>query len=198
MAVVALLGGLVVFNKVQKQSLPQSQGSNNLYGKVDSKVTLTEYVDFQCEACYAYYPTVKELKEKYKDQVKFQVKHMPIGTSHQFARIAASYAEAAAAQGKFYEMHDKIYEGQKQWEVSSDPTTYFNQYAMDLALDMEKLASDQSSDATKAIINADLEAAKEIGATGTPTFILNGEKLEQPDNTVEAFSALIDQALKNE
>ena len=100
--VVVIFGGLVMLNKANQASLPQSDGSNNIYGNVDSKVTLTEFVDFQCEACYAYYPTVKEVKEKYKDTVKFQVRHFPISNSHKFARIAASYAEGAAKQGKFW------------------------------------------------------------------------------------------------
>ena len=65
--VVVIFGGLVMLNKANQANLPQSDGSNNIYGNVDSKVTLTEFVDFQCEACYAYYPTVKEVKEKYKD-----------------------------------------------------------------------------------------------------------------------------------
>ena len=71
-------------------------GSSNVYGNPDSKVTLTEYVDFQCEACYAFYPTVKEVKEKYKDTVKFEIKYFPISSSHSNALAAAAAAQAAA------------------------------------------------------------------------------------------------------
>ena len=193
--VVLIFGGLVMLNKANQANLPQSNGSNNVYGKTDSKVTLTEFVDFQCEACYAYYPTVKEVKEKYKDRVKFQVRHFPISTSHKFARMAASYAEGAAKQGKFWEMHDKILEGQKQWEVATDPTSIFNGYAEDIGLDMAKLETDRTSDEVKAIIAADLKAVQELGGNGTPTFVLNGKRIEKVDNTVEALSRLLDDAL---
>ena len=192
---ILLFGGLVAINKANQASLPQSNGSNNVYGNVDSKVTLTEFVDFQCEACYAYYPTIKEVKEKYKDTVKFQVRHFPISSMHKFARIAASYAEGAAKQGKFWEMHDKILEGQKQWQVEADPTPTFDGYAKEIGLDMAKLETDRTSDEVRAIIAADLKAVQELGGNGTPTFVLNGKRIEKIDNSVEAFSKLIDDAL---
>lgn len=193
--VVLIFGGLIAMNRINQAKLPKSNGSSNIYGKTDSKVTLTEFVDFQCEACYAYYPTVKELKEKYKDTVKFQVRHFPISSSHKFARIAASYAEGAAKQGKFWEMHDKIFEGQKQWEVTPDPSVSFNEYAKEIGLDMKKLETDRMSDEVSAIINADLDAVKKLGGNGTPTFVLNGKRIEKVDNSVEALSKLIDDAL---
>lgn len=193
--VILLFAGLIAMNRMNQANLPQSNGSNNVYGKTDSKVTLTEFVDFQCEACYAYYPTVKEVKEKYKDRVKFQVRHFPISTSHKFARMAASYAEGAAKQGKFWEMHDKIFEGQKQWEVASDPSTYFNTYAEEIGLDMGRLETERASDEVNAIIKKDLADVKELGGNGTPTFVLNGKRIEKVDNTVEALSKLLDDAL---
>ena len=192
--VVLFLGGLIALNKMNQANLPQSDGSNNVYGNVESKVTLTEFIDFQCEACYAYYPTVKELKEKYKDTVKFEVKNFPISSGHQFARMAAAYGEAAAKQGKFWEMHDKILEGQKIWERGG-ADTYFKQYAEDIGLDMAKLDTDVQDQMTTATINADLKLAKELGVNATPTFFLNGKKVEQPENSVEAFSKLLDNAL---
>lgn len=194
-AVVLLFGGMIALNQANNASLPQSNGSNNVYGSADAKVTLTEFVDFQCEACYAYYPTVKALKEKYEHTVKFQVRHFPIAGSHKFAQMAASYAEAAAMQGKFWEMHDKIFAGQKQWERMADPSETFNGYAEEIGLDIEKLNTDRVSEEVKAIINADFKAAQEAGGQGTPTFVLNGKKIDRIENSVEAFSQLIDEAL---
>lgn len=194
-AVVAIFGGMIALNQTNKANMPQSNGSNNVYGNVESQVTLTEFADFQCEACYAYYPTIKEVKEKYKDTVKFQVRHFPIAGSHKFAQMAASYAEAAAKQDKFWEMHDKIFEGQKQWERMADASVAFNSYAEEIGLDMEKLEADRTSEEVKAIINADFKAAQDAGAQGTPTFVLNGERIERVENTVEAFSKLLDEAL---
>lgn len=194
--VVVTFGGLIGYNQIQKASLPKSNGSTNIYGNKESKVTLTEFVDFQCEACYAFYPTVKEVKEKYKDKVQFQVRHFPIATSHKYARLAAGYAEAAAMQGKFFEMHDKIFEGQKSWEGSSHPEDDFNSYAKEIGLDMTKLQADRNDAKITAIINADLDAVKKLGGNGTPTFVLNGKKIDNPDNSVEAFSKVIDEALQ--
>lgn len=188
--------GLIAFTKTSTSEVT-STGSNNVYGKQDSKVTLTEYVDFQCEACYAFYPTVKEVKELYKDKVKFQIKNFPISSSHPYARMAASYAESAARQGKFFEMHDMIFEGQPVWSKNRDPATILDRYAQDLGLDMTKLKEDVKSKEVNAVINADLAEVKKLGGDGTPTFALNGKKIENPENTVEAFSKVLDEALKS-
>lgn len=171
-------------------------GSSNVYGNVDSKVTLTEYVDFQCEACYAFYPRVKEVKEKYKDTVKFEIKYFPISSSHSNALVAAAVAQAAAKQGKFFEMHDMLFERQKSWENSTtDRNSVFESYAKEIGLDIEKYNQDLASAETKAIINADLAEVKKLGGDGTPTFALNGKKIENPANTVEAISKVLDDAL---
>ena len=170
-------------------------GSSNVYGNLNSKVTLTEYVDFQCEACYAFYPTVKEVKEKYKDTVKFEIKYFPISSSHSNALAAAAAAQAAAKQGKFFEMHDMLFERQKSWEnMSTERTATFESYAKEIGLDIAQYNTDLASAETKAIINADLAEVKKLGGDGTPTFALNGKKIENPANTVEAISRVLDDA----
>lgn len=197
--IVAGLFGLLTLTQKDKNtsnnSASSTQGSQHFYGKADSPVTVTEFVDFQCEACYAYYPFVKEVKEKYKDRVRFQIRHFPITASHQFAMQAARSAEAAAKQGKFWEMHDKIFEGQKTWEQVSDAQTYFDKYAEEIGLDMTKFKSDFGSEEINAIINKDLADVKQLGGTGTPTFVVNGQKIENPDASTEALSKMIDDAL---
>ena len=195
LAIIVAFVGLVFYSKAQEANQPAATGSNNVYGKGDSPVTLTEFIDFQCEACYSYYPTIKEVKELYKDKVKFQVKNFPISSGHKFARMAAGYAEAAARQDKFWEMHDKILEGQKTWQLSSDASEYFKQYAEEIGLDMAKLDVDVKSSSVSATINADLKEVQELGGNGTPTFVLNGKKLDNIDNSVEAFSKVLDNAL---
>lgn len=194
-AIIVIFVGLVVFSRTSAPATPASSGSKNFFGKMDSSVTLTEFVDFQCEACYAFYPTIKEIKEKYKDRVKFQIRYFPITSGHQYAKMAAAYGESAARQGKFFEMHDKIFEGQKIWERSSKPNEYFDGYAKELGLDMKKLAVDVQSSEVNAVISADLKAVKALGGTGTPTFALNGKKIENPGNRVEEFEKLLDDAL---
>ena len=190
--------GYIMLNKDKTSDSSGSvsaQGSSNYYGKEDSPVTVTEFVDFQCEACYAYYPYVKEVKEKYKDKVRFQVRNFPITSGHQFALQAARAAEAAARQGKFWEMHDKIFEGQKVWEQTQNPQNYFDQYAEAVGLDMEKYRTERDSSDVAAVINKDLADVKELGGTGTPTFAINGKKVEKTAPSVEALSQMIDDAL---
>ena len=196
--VVGILGFAVNQKNKNEESNSNSsaKSSSNYYGKMDSPVTITEFVDFQCEACYAYYPYVKQVKELYKDKVRFQVRNFPITSGHKFAFQAARSAEAAARQGKFWEMHDLIFEGQKQWEQMSDPQTIFDRYAEQINLDMTKFKEDFSSSDVAAVINEDLKAVKEIGGTGTPTFAVNGKKIENPGPSVEALSKMIDDALK--
>ena len=190
--------GFVMFNKGESSDSNGSvsaQGSSNYYGKEDSPVTITEFVDFQCEACYAYYPYVKQVKELYKDKVRFQVRNFPITSGHQFAFQAARAAEAAARQDKFWEMHDKISEGQKVWERTQNPQTYFDQYAEAIGLDMEKYRTDRDSSEVAAVINKDLADVKELGGTGTPTFAINGKKVDRTEPSVEGLSKMIDDAL---
>lgn len=192
--------GVMMFTKKDKAaengSATSSQGSQNYYGKADSPVTITEFVDFQCEACYAYYPYVKQVKEMYKDQVRFQVRNFPITSGHQLALQAAKNAEAAARQGKFWEMHDLIFQGQKQWEQMQDPQPTFNDYAKSIGLDMAKFEADRTSSDVNGVINKDLQDIKELGGTGTPTFVINGKKVENPGPTEEALSKMIEDALK--
>ncbi len=185
-------------DKTDDSTTAATSGSSHYYGKEDSPVTITEFVDFQCEACYAYYPYVKQVKEQYKDQVRFQVRHFPISSGHQFAMQAARTAEAAGKQGKFWEMHDKIFEGQKTWERSQDPTSIFDGYAQEIGLDMTQFKSDFASEEVNATINKDLQDVKELGGTGTPTFAINGKKIENPGATVEELSKMIEDALKAE
>lgn len=188
--------GVIVFSKNESSGPVSSTGSSNLYGKLDSPVQLTEFVDYQCEACYAYYPIVKEVKEQYKDKVKFQVRNFPITSGHQFAYQAARSAEAAAKQGKFWEMHDQIFAGQKQWEKASDPQMFFDEYAKSIGLDMTQFKTDRESAEVAAIINKDLEDIKKLDGTGTPTFVLNGKKIETPGKTAAEFGKFLDEELK--
>ena len=198
-SVVILLGfvGLVVYSKITAPPEVTSNGSSNFYGKDDSPVTVTEFLDFQCEACYAYYPAVKQVKELYKDKVRFQVRYFPIeGGGHRFSRLSARSAQAAALQGKFWEMHDKLLEGQKTWELASNPQTYYDKYAKEIGLDMTKFEKDRASEEANAVINADLKVVRELNLPGTPSFLINGKKVENPGGTVEGLSKMIDAALK--
>ncbi len=207
LGVVVVVGivGFIGYALTRPEQAPQSQtesgpvgpnGSNNVYGKADSPVQLTEYVDFQCEACYSYYPIVKEVKEKYKDKVKFQIKNFPISSAHKNSLQAAQAAQAAAKQGKFFEMHNLLFEKQKDWETDTNFRPTLDKYAKQIGLNMGQFDKDFSSDETKGIINFDLQEVTKLGGKGTPTFVLNGTMIENPGPSVEALSKLLDAELQ--
>lgn len=156
----------------------------------DTKVTLIEYSDFQCPACGAYYPIVKQLSQEFKN-LSVVYRHFPLA-QHANARPAAQAAEAAGQQGKFWEMHDLLFGNQNAWSDSNTAEQIFIAYAQSLELDMEKFKTDFNSAETKNKIEADYQSgASEID--GTPTFFLNDKKIQNPQS-YEDFRSIIQQA----
>lgn len=193
--VVLLLGTLIYFsgkNKVnvsnvqtsQLQSASADSGNiaDHVFGKADSKVILTEYGDFQCPGCGGMYPKVKTLTEKYQGQIAFVFRNFPIATLHPNARAAAAAAEAAGLQGKYWEMHSKLYENQSAWENITDltkRTNFFVDYAKQLGLDTTKFSTDIASTQVNQKINYDQALARKDGVSGTPSFYINGTVINQ-------------------
>lgn len=192
--------GLLFFNKGDSNSSNNGNSNgdveltNHVRGEATSGVILTEWGDFQCPACAQYYPLVKQLKEEYGDKVGIRFRHFPLQTIHQNALISSRAAEAAALQDKFFEMHDLLYENQNAWAQSSDPTDIFVGYADQLELDTAKFEKDMKSNAVNQKVRADLAEANKRGYSSTPTFDINGEKIENPRD-LEGFKKLIDEAI---
>ena len=199
LVIIALIAGIFVFSKNNNSSTETSnrnvQPTSHTKGSASSGVSLIEYGDFQCPACAQYYPILKQVYEKYKDQVTFQFRHFPLVQIHKNAFVASRAAEAAGNQGKFWEMHDALYENQQSWAEANNPNTYFDSYAKELNLDITKFQQDMASQATNDKINADLAEAKKTGASSTPTFVLNGKKLDQNPDSIEELYKLIDDAI---
>ncbi len=198
--IIVVVGGFLWLTKPKAKTVTPSGdstiASNHIKGKGAKGVTLVEYGDFQCPACGSYYPIVKSLVEKYQADIFFQFKNNPLESLHQNARAGSRAAEAASIQGKFWEMHDSLYENQKSWESSSDPLTLFTQYAKQIGItDITKFTTDYKSAAVNSAINADLQSGKKYNITGTPTFILDGKKLVSNPNSSEAFNKIIDAAI---
>lgn len=156
----------------------------------DAKVTLIEYSDFQCPACAAYYSMVKQLGHEFKN-ISVVYRHFPL-PQHTNSRAAAQAAEAAGKQGKFWEMHNMLFENQNTWSVLSSAEETFNAYAKTLGLDMEKFKIDFNSSEIKAKIEADYQSGADQ-INGTPTFFLNDKKIQNPRNYDE-FRSIIQQA----
>lgn len=195
LGVLAVIAIAFVFISTGEDSGVNAEATNHTYGNTEATVTLVEYGDFQCPACFQYYPALKQVKEKYKDVMTFQFRNFPLVQIHPNAMAAHRAAEAAGNQGKFWEMHDLLYERQQSWSQSVSPSVAIEAYAQELGLDLVQFNADATSEAVSLSIGADIEAGQGLGAAGTPTFILNGEKIETPAPTVEAFSELIDAKL---
>ena len=159
-------------------------------GAENPKLTLVEYADFECPACSAYQPVLKDIKETFKDDLRFVYRQFPL-PMHKNGMGAALAAEAAGLQGKFWEMHDLLYAKQKEWGGKpTEDRTVFEKYAQELGLDMEKFKQDVNGDVAKGAVERGLESGKALNVRGTPTFFLDGEKLDNPANA-DAFKALI-------
>ncbi len=173
----------------------QIQPDDHVRNNTQAKVTLIEYGDFQCPSCGAFYPVLKQLEQQFGDQVNFVFRHYPIISIHPNAFAAARAAEAASSQGKFFEMHDLLYENQQAWgQSAASAQGVFEGYAQQLGLDMEKFKQDYASAAVADRINRDISSGKQFDITGTPTFILNGEKIENPKDAT-AFAELLQKAV---
>lgn len=164
-------------------------------GSKDAKVTLVEFGDFQCPACGAVHPIVGQLLTEYKDKVAFVFREYPLPL-HQNSKVAAYAAEAAGAQGKFYDMYDALYQNQKDWENSKNALELFVGYAKIIGLDLEKFKSDVESKKFEEKIQRDISDGNALTVQATPTFFLNGEKI-QGGLPYDQFKEKIEAALKS-
>jgi len=162
-------------------------------GKQEAKVTLVEYGDYQCPACAAYNPLVIRLNQEFPEDLKIVYRHFPI-PGHKNAFFAAQAAEAAGKQGKFWEMHDLLYEKQEDWEKESNPKEKFVAYARELNLDEAKFLADYDSDEVKSAIRKDSESGRLLGVSYTPNFILDGTRI-QP-RSYEEFKSLVETQIR--
>lgn len=145
------------------------------------KVQIVEFGDYQCPACAQAHPTTKKLMEEYEGKISFVFRNFPLIQIHPNAMLAAQAAEAAAAQEKFWEMHDKLYENQQAWSALADPTSTFVKYAAELGLDEDKFKNDLTNNVYKERIEQDQSDGYAVGVNGTPTFFINGKVQRQFD-----------------
>ena len=222
--IVILFGGILVFhnngnNKDSGSNASASQATNHTEGGgPNSKVTLVEYGDYECPVCEGYYPVVQQVQQKYADTVKFQFRNLPLLQIHPNAFGGARAAEAADMQGKFWQMHDLLYDSTNwnEWSTSSNPMPYFKNYAKQLGLNEAKFETDFASSAVNDRVNADISAFKDLAKQqnppideATPTFFIisngktkyfaNGNFVDASSGnpSVDAFSKVLDSVLKS-
>jgi len=163
-------------------------------GDANAKVTLVEYSDFQCPACAAYYPLVKKLEEKFGSQMSFTYRHFPLSQIHKNAELAAMAAEAAGLQGKFWEMHDMLFENQTAWSNNYNAKKVFIGYAEKLVLNTDQFENDLDRKDLRDKIAANYKEGVSIGINGTPSFFVNGVKITNP-KSYEEFEKIISEKL---
>ncbi len=169
---------------------------DHVKGNASSTVLVVEYADFQCPACRSYYPILREVEQQFGDRVAFVFRHFPLTGIHMNAEFAARAAEASGKQGKFWEMHDLLFEKQDEWATEGKFLPLFQNYAKLLGISVEQWTADFNSKEVKDIVKGYRNYAVSIGVNSTPTFYIGGKKVEQNPQSVEAFKLLINQALK--
>ncbi|GAT07936.1 thioredoxin domain-containing protein [Mycolicibacterium novocastrense] len=205
-AVITLIIGAGVYLSVRDRNAPAAaqprvadagqvvrDNSHRLNNVPDSDVTFVEFLDFECEGCRAAFPMVEQLRSEYGDRVNFVIRYFPL-QSHFNAERAARAVEAAAQQGKLEPMYKKMYEMQAEWGEQRIPADdVFRGFATELGLDMLAFDAAYNNPATLERINQDVADGNALGVQGTPTFFLNGARI-QPKG-YEDLAAAVDQAL---
>lgn len=195
-AVAVIIGGvlLAIFANPQPQEpgAPVDKDSlirenSHMTGSRDAKVTIVEFGDFQCPACKSVEPEIKAILDEYKDNPNFNFvfRNFPLDTIHPNAHVSAEAAEAAGAQGKYWEMNHMLYEKQNEWSASLTPIDLFAGYAGELGLDVDKFKQAVQQRLYADIINADYKDGEALGVNSTPTFFINGQKQSKVLNRTE-------------
>jgi protein-disulfide isomerase len=166
------------------------------HGDANAPVTLEEFGDFECPPCGMLHPILKNLEAEFGPaKLRVIFREFPLVPTHAHALAAARAAEAAGLQGKFWEMHDMIYEHQKNWHESFDVRPIFEAYAKQIGLDVDRFRRDITSEAVERRIFLDGKRARSLGVTGTPTVFINGREIPFESLAPDKLKALINSEL---
>jgi protein-disulfide isomerase len=160
-------------------------------GDAKAPVTLEEFGDFQCPPCGLLHPVLKTMEHEFGPRLRIIFREFPLVPAHQYALAAARSAEAAGMQGRFWEMHDLLYENQKSWSNAFDVRPIFEAYATKIGLDLEKFKRDLSSATVAQRILQDGKRGHSLGVTGTPTVFMNGSEVPFESLAPEKLRVLI-------
>ncbi|KIA90907.1 DSBA oxidoreductase [Pedobacter kyungheensis] len=152
---------------------PEVNSNDHIQGDDTASVTIVEFGDYQCQFCGDAYPILKEIEETFGRQIRFVFRHFPLANAHQYAVPAALAAEAAGLQGKFWEMHDALFDN--QYRLNGD---LFDELAETIGLDLERFQQDSISDALREKVENDFDSGVRSGVNGTPSFYVNGTKFD--------------------
>jgi protein-disulfide isomerase len=176
LTVVLFGGALLLSGQSNERNNEGVTVTSHIKGNPDAEVTLVEFSDFSCPACRSFQPVLAEAMEQFGDRLSLEYKHFAfLGAASTQASLAA---EAAGQQGKFFEYHDILFERQEQWARAATPQPFFIEYAEELELDIETFRRHMNSSLLRDKVRDDLSEGRERGVTGTPTFYLNGERMQ--------------------
>jgi protein-disulfide isomerase len=162
-----------------------TEGRDHIQGPADAAVTLVEYGDYECPYCGAAYPIIKELQARMSERLRFVFRNFPITTSHPHAEHAAEAAEAAGARGRFWEMHDVLFENQRRLDDQDLPA-----YAERLGLDVETFAKELAEHVHAERVREAFMSGVRSGVNGTPTFYINGVRHDDSYDVEPLLAAL--------
>lgn len=182
-------------NKINTPPRKPEPGANppRMRGNQNAKVMIEEFGDFECPPCGVLYPELKKLEAEYGDKLAVVFRNNPL-QMHPHAYDAARAAEAAGLQGRFFEMHDLLYENQKKWSVAPDARAEFINYARDLGLNVDQFQNDMVGLSVNSRVALDLRRGESLGVTGTPTLFLNGRRLDATEMDANGLRKAINDA----
>lgn len=192
-ALLALAVVLVASCDVPDVTAPSAD--DHVRGPAGAQVTLIEYGDYQCPPCVGSQAAVEQLLARHPRDVRLIYRHHP-GRSHRNAVAAANAAEAAELQGKFWEMHRALYDGQREWYGTGSPDAVFRGYAQKLGLDVRRFDEARRTRGANRRLRDVYEAGRRVGVHGSPAFFLNGERLVPPPMTYDDLERRVAAALR--
>jgi Na+:H+ antiporter, NhaA family len=206
----AAVGGAWMFIRSSRQAANANRNANlgdpaaeppgaqppHVRGNPSAPVTLEEFADFECGACGGYYPELKKIESEFGENLRVIFRENPLVPMHQHALLAAQAAEAAGLQGRFWEMHDKLYENQTKWKDVMDLVPIFVDYAKQIGLNTDQFMKDLNGEKVATRIFQDGKRSHALGINSTPTFFVNGKEAKGDNWKPENLREMIRQALR--
>lgn len=171
------------------------QGGGRFRGPEDAEVTLVEFGDYQCPSCAAYHPFVKEILNRYPNQLRLQFHHFPLVSIHPNALAASKAAEAAGEQGHYWEMHDALFDYQSQWASAPDPKPVFAAIANKIGINGAILVQAMENPQIQERVLGDVQRGDKANVQAVPTFLINGQQVHVR-LSMEEFVQVIEANLK--
>lgn len=190
------VGKTPVVAQTQNPNAPPGAQPPNMLGSPTATVTVEEFADFQCPTCANIHKVMKDVQAAYGSRIKFIFRNFPLTQIHKNAYEAATAAEAAGLQGKFWDMQNLLFTNQQAWSNSSDARTIFVSYAEKIGLDVEKFKTDLAGLEAKQRVDKDMDRGRGLAVSSTPTIYVNGFSVPYEQMTLDGLRQVIDAALQ--